>query len=173
MVNCDDSGPQLSLELNRAKEALRQVELRLSAQATALAALEARAGAIIGWSVGGSVAAGAALAAPNTPQLLGFAAAGLLAGLTVAALTGLRVILPSSWGVQGHLPRDVERGAWASTEAELLNWLAEGPGKEARKNRVRLRYASRALRRAAIAMAAAPVVALAVMALAWLAGVRN
>lgn len=37
----------------RAREALRQVELRLAAQATALVALEARAGWVVNWSLAG------------------------------------------------------------------------------------------------------------------------
>ncbi|WP_137178788.1 hypothetical protein [Roseomonas sp. AR75] len=140
MGDADDS----TMQLVRAKEALRQVEQRLAAQATTLATLETRATSLVGWALAGLVAGGAALVTPAVPTVLAYAAAGLIAALLASAVTAALAIAPRDWGVQGHLPRDVI-GDFDESEAKFLEWLAEGLGKAAEDNRQRITDAARRL----------------------------
>lgn len=156
-------------EAFRPKEAMRQVELRLGAQAATLAAYEARAIAIIGWSMAGITAGGAAVLSSAVPPLLGFAAAVLVSGLAFAASSAALVLLPRrAWGVQGHRPDDVLRGH-GETEADLLTWLAEGSAAAAADNTKAINACAYAMRMAVGGLLLAPAAALAVAAIVWAA----
>lgn len=149
----------MTIRLVQAKEALRQAELRLAAQATALAAIEARAGALIAWSMAGVVAGGAGLFLPTVPPAAAFASAGLAASLVAAAVAGVLALLPGDWGVAGHKPKDV-MGEWVTDEEDLFDWLAEGYNDTIAANAARLERASRALRWALRFLIVSPGIAL-------------
>lgn len=82
------------------REMLRQVELRLAAQAAALTALEARAASLINLAGAGTLALGAAAASAPQPLAMGAAvAAGAL--LTAALLLFLALRASPRWGTVG------------------------------------------------------------------------
>ncbi|MBU8541248.1 hypothetical protein [Falsiroseomonas tokyonensis] len=151
-----------------AKEALRQAEIRLQSQATALAAVETRAGALIGWAMAGVAAAIAALLTLTTSMALGIGAAVFLAGLVASIVAALQVLLPGSWDVPGNKPADLEPGA-AMAEAVLLRWVTDGLGAGIDSNSDRLATASRSLRWAYSYFAVTPIIAAVAFALVALA----
>ena len=88
------------------KEMLRQAELRVSAQAAVLSALEARAASLLNLCSGGVLAAGAAMFTAAKP--LGYVAAvvaAVLVGAGAHLLYALRA--RSGWLVPGFRPKDL------------------------------------------------------------------
>jgi hypothetical protein len=157
------------LRLALAKEALRQAEMRLGDQAVALAALETRATAIVGWSLAGFVAAGAALLRLETLPLLAWISPGALAGFSAALCTAALPLLPGGWGVRGHEPSEIQ-AEWAASEADILEWCADGYGQSISDNAERLAKSSKLVRRAIAYMIAAPILGVSLALAAWVAG---
>ena len=143
----------------RAKEALRQAELRLTAQAAALATFEARATSLVGWAVAGSTALVTAFVATTLAPELRFAAALAVALLFFAAWWGADVLRPSRWWTFGD-PKAVLASTY-STELEELEAIAGGLANAISANEARLSSAGRLLKYGFILAAAAPPVALA------------
>ena len=84
----------------RAKEALRHAELRLKTQADATQALEGRATAMLGWSVAGVLALGAAVVNRTHAQAAATAAVSLVA----TALLCVIAISQRQWSGPGYQP---------------------------------------------------------------------
>lgn len=160
------------LRLWRAKEALRQAELRLAAQATALASLEGRAQALVGWAAAALTALVAAFLLPTGPLGLRAAAAGAAVCAIAALILASLALRPGDWTVIGYEPDGVI-GSRASAELYDLEAMASGYAEGIRRNSDRLGAGARTLRHALLAAAGAPVTAflagVAVSAFAWAA----
>lgn len=136
-----------------AREAVRQGEARMAAQAAGMDALMGRAGSLVGWCVVAAIglltisARGAPSAAAVSSAVLALAAA----GCCVAALW------PRAWNAPGGSV------AWAlseplDTELEALESLAAGYEKELAENNHAMRRAGILLRAAMMLFVTAPVV---------------
>jgi hypothetical protein len=138
------------------KEMLRQVELRLAAQATALAALEARAAGLLNLCGAGSLAAAAAIFTAQPHLAKGALAAGLmLLGAAIVLLVALRA--RPGWGVVGI--RVTDMGDYGdSTQEDCLRVMAQALDKSVPGNSARLNSLGAALRLAERLILAAPVV---------------
>ncbi len=153
------------MDLWRAKEALRQAELRLTAQAQMRASLEARGTAMASWSTVSLLAVVAAgAAAPSWPLRAGAIVAGCM--LFAAACAFLHGIRPQpDWGVPGYPPRLVTEVTLPS-ELEALQSLAWGHQPGILGNTSRLAETSAALRRGGTLLVTAPMAGAATVA-AW------
>ena len=132
--------------LVRAREAVRQAEVRLTGQAAALTTLETRATSIVSWSV--AVAAGAlafALGDGQARHLQWGAGVGAVA-MWGAAVIAARVLAPRDWTVAGHRPPAVLRGDDDEEVEGFFRSLAEGYERGISDNAARLRAGSGALR---------------------------
>lgn len=110
-----------SLRYWLAKEAVRQAELHLAAQAASITAMESRATSILGWSVAGVFVLGSGALSGQFRAPAAVAAA-LLFISAVLCVTGL---WPRMWGVSGHAaPLDIMHSS-ADTELNFLEQLAE------------------------------------------------
>jgi hypothetical protein len=157
-----------AIGLLRAKEAVRQAEVRLTGQAAALTTLEVRATSIVSWSV--AVAAGAlafALGDGKAGHLQWGAAIGAAVMWGAAALAA-QVLRPGEWVVPGHRPPSVLRGDDDETAEGFFRALAEGYDGGISANAVRLRAGSRALRLALGGVLLAGPAAGAASLMAWL-----
>jgi len=139
----------------RAKEALRQGEARLTAQAAIRTAMEARATAITGWAAASLVVAtGAVFAAPDSASR---GAAGLTAVvLFFAAGVCIYAARPRDWTITGYDPEIIMNDSLA-TELEALESLAEGISPGIQANNRRLNGMGRLLRLSGWALIAAPL----------------
>jgi hypothetical protein len=140
----------------RAKEAVRQGEARLTAQAAIRTALEARATALTGWAaVGLLAAAGAAFAAKDATGVAGAIFAGVV--LFGAAATGIHAVRPRNWSMVGYDPEVIITDRLGS-ELELLESIAGGLSPGIQANNLRLDGMGRRLRWAGWLLIAAPLV---------------
>ena len=138
----------------RAKEALRQGEIRLGAQVTVRAALEARATALTGWASAAFLAVvGAAFATQDLADRLGAIAAGIL--LMAAALLGVHAARPRDWSMVGYDPVTL-RDSTLETELEELEAMALGISPGIDINNRRINATGRMLRWAGWCLLAAP-----------------
>ena len=139
----------------KAKEAVRQGEARLTAQAAVRTALEARAIALTGWAAVSLLAAtGAGFAARDAAGLIGTATAGAI--LFAASALGIHAARPRDWTMVGHDPSVIKSDPLGS-ELEVLESVADGlsPGIQANDNR--LHGMGRLLRVAGWLLIAAPM----------------
>ena len=143
------------LRLWRAKEAVRQGELRLAAQAAIRTALEARATAITGWAAASLLALAAATAAvTGVAPRAGTATAGAV--LFVAAGMCIHVARPRDWAQAGYDPT-VITGDTLGTELEVLESVAEGISPGIQRNNIRLEEMGKLLRWSGWLLIAAPI----------------
>lgn len=139
----------------RAKEAVRQGEARLTAQAAIRTAMEARATAITGWAAAALVVAtGAVFAAPDWASRS--AAAFTVVVLFIAAGTCIFAARPRDWSMTGYDPQVIMTDT-LSTELETLESLAEGISPGIQANNLRLNTMGTLLRWAGWMLIAAPV----------------
>ena len=144
----------------RAKEALRQAELRLGAQAQATQALEGRATSMLGWNVTGGLALGAAVVGGSHPW------AALAASLSLVAAASLCVwaLVTREWhGVAGYDPRVLLEDQ-SGSEYEVAVGLAEGYQETIDANHAAFHRFKALLTVAICLMVAAPVFGLVVLA---------
>jgi hypothetical protein len=147
------------LRLWRAKEAMRQAELRLAGQAAALTTLESRAQAAIGWAVAGA-----------TALTGGLLIAELNLALRSAGVVALMFLLTSIWyGLEALCPQDdwvffgspaALLGSEYETEVEEHEATAEGLAGGITHNSKRLARVGNYLRRSLRLIALAPPAAL-------------
>ena len=147
------------LRLWRAREAMRQAELRLAAQAAALTTLEGRAQALVGWAAAAITALVGALFLTSAPQQLRIAAAGGAIAMAIALVFALKALAPMTWAVVGHDPIEILD---ANRDAELydVEAMARGYSAGIAVNSARLTLASSRLNNSLCAVAYAPVTAL-------------
>jgi hypothetical protein len=140
----------------RAKEAVRQGEARLTAQAAIRTALEARASALTGWAAVSLLAAtGAGFAAKD---IAGFAgASGAALTLFVAAIVGIHAVRPRDWAMVGYDPEVITSDRLGS-ELEVLESIAAGLSPGIQANNRRLDAMGRMLRWAGWMLIAAPII---------------
>lgn len=110
LIEVGQNGPEFRLWL--ATEARRQGEIRLAAQASAVAALEARATSILQWSVGIAVALTAVILGASAPKQL-IPCAATLALLGLSALMCVTALWPKNWHPGGY-----------DFHALVVSWLA-------------------------------------------------
>jgi hypothetical protein len=116
-----------------AKEAIRQAELHLAAQATSLTAMESRATSILSWSVAGVFVLGSA-------SLTGqYRAAALVAALFlfISAVLCVVGLWPRNWGIPGYPPGEIIDSD-ARSELEFLEFIVGGYAKTIIRNEKRL-----------------------------------
>ncbi len=144
-----------SLRYRRAKEAVRQGETRLAAQAAIRTALEARGTAITGWAAAGLLALGAAgAAAPDWQSRVATAVAGLV--VFNAAAICIHAARPRDWAIAGYDPPIITNDT-LGTELEVLESLGLGISPGIQANNIRLQRMGRALRWGGWLLIAAPV----------------
>jgi hypothetical protein len=140
----------------RAKEAVRQGEARLTAQAAIRTALEARAAALTGWAaVSLLAAAGAGSTAKDAAGFAGCGCAGLV--LFGAAIVGIHAARPRDWAMVGYDPEVITSDQLGS-ELEVLESIAAGLSPGIQVNNRRLNAMGRMLRWAGWMLIAAPVI---------------
>jgi hypothetical protein len=127
----------------RAKEAVRQGELRLAAQTAALATFEARATSVVGLAVAGSTSLVALTTVVILPPGLRFGAVLAVLLLFLAAICGARVIGAGAWRAFGA-PGSLLDSPYAS-ELEELEAMAGGLALDIDSNETRLTGAGRRL----------------------------
>ena len=148
------------LPLWRAREAIRNAELRLGVQASAAQALEGRATSMLGWSVAGVLAVGAAVV--NGTHFWPASIAGAcLAG--AAALCLLGIVGRDFSGAAGYEPATLLSDRSAS-EYEALVSLAEGYQEAVLHNQASFVRVKARLSAAMILMAAGPLLGICVLA---------
>lgn len=142
------------LRLWRAKEAVRQGELRLTAQAAIRTALEARATAITGWAAASLLALAAATAAVTGVALR---AGGVTAGLVLFSAAGMCIhaARPRDWAQTGYDPTVIIDDT-LGTELEVLESMAGGISPGIQRNNTRLEEMGKFLRWAGWMLIAAP-----------------
>ncbi len=154
------------LRLWRVREALRQSELRLAAQAAALTTIESRAQGLAGWLISVLTVLIGAFLVPSLPPAMRVAAgsAALTAGgaLAFVALT----LRPNDWTVAGHNP-SVLMESTNSAELYDLEAMSLPYAKGIAANSGRLATASAHLRHALLVALCAPITALVAGALTW------
>jgi hypothetical protein len=140
----------------RAKEAVRQGEARLTAQAAIRTALEARATALTGWAAISLLAAtGAGFTAKDTAGRAGAAGAGSI--LFVAAIIGIHAVRPRDWAMVGYDLAVISADRLES-ELEVLESIASGLSPGIQANNRRLNEMGRMLRWAGWLLIVAPTV---------------
>lgn len=138
-----------------AKEAVRQGEGRLNAQAAIRTALEARATALTGWAAVSLIAAtGAVFTVQKSAAQLGAALAGIV--LFIAAAIGIHAVRPRAWSMVGYDPLLITSDDLAS-ELEVLESVAAGLSEGIQANNLRLNAMGRMLRAAGWLLIIAPV----------------
>lgn len=141
----------------RAKEAIRQGEARLAAQAAVRTALEARATALTGWAAVSLLAAtGAGFTATETRSFLAALAASIV--LFTAAAIGVHAARPRNWAMVGYDPSVITTDPLGS-ELEVLESIAAGLSPGIQDNNIRLDAMGLMLRWAGWLLLAAPVIA--------------
>lgn len=149
----------------RAKEAIRQGEARLNAQAAVRAALEARATALTGWAAVALLAVtGAGFTATDSLSRTGALTAGIV--LFAAAIVGIHAARPRDWAMLGYDPSVITSDRLGS-ELELLESIALGLSPGIQANNWRLNSMGRMLRRTGGLLIAAPLVGAISYALAY------
>jgi hypothetical protein len=157
-----------NLRFWRAREALRQAELRLAAQAGLITAIEARATALMGWAVAAALAAVAAYVAQ--PERATTPAAAAAAALALAFALALAAVWARCWATPGFEPAALLDSDLGS-ELEEIEAMTLGLGEGIRRNDRRLDQAAWLLRGAWIAFGTSPAVTFAAARLeAWGAG---
>lgn len=132
-----------TLRYSLAKEALRQGELQIAAQISALQSLATRATAILGWSV--TVASALTAAAISGPwKIEALTAAGFM---FAAGLCCVIALWPRDWTLPGHDPRWLLSSPF-NTELEVLESMASGYANGNANNLERLHRFGRLLRAA-------------------------
>jgi hypothetical protein len=151
-----------TLRLWKAREAVRQGELRLGAQAAVRTALEARATALTGWAAAAllALAAGGAAAADARAALAAIVAGSIL---FAAAALSVQAARPRDWGMAGYSPQAIQ-AAGLATELETLEAIADGISPAILKNNDRLERMGAAIRVSGGLLLAAPVAGAAVYA---------
>lgn len=145
-----------TLRLWKAKEAVRQGELRLGAQAAIRTALEARATALTGWAAAALLAISAAGA--TTPEWQPRAAATVAGSLLfLAAAISIHAARPRDWGVAGYAPQAIV-DAELPSELETLEAIADGISPAILSNNDRLEAMAATMRWAGTLLLAAPIV---------------
>ena len=119
-----------SLRYWLAKEALRQGELGLTSQMSALDAMMSRASAIFGWSVTVTIALVGIASLPGGPQFPAFAA---LVCAFRAAVFCVCALWPRNWALNGYDPVSVINQTYG-TELEVLESMAKGLAEAKRLN---------------------------------------
>lgn len=144
-----------SLRYWRAKEAVRQGETRLAAQAAIRTALEARATAITGWAAAGLLALGAAGA--TSAEWQARLASGV-AGLVVfgAASICIHAARPRDWAIAGYDPPVITNDE-LGTELEVLESIAFGISPGIQTNNLRIERMGMSLRWDGWLLIAAPI----------------
>jgi hypothetical protein len=138
----------------RAKEAVRQGEARLTAQAAIRTALEGRATALTGWAAISLLAAtGAGFTAKDMAGSAGAGAEGVV--LLIAAIVGIHAVRPRDWAMVGYDPQVITSDRLDS-ELELLESIAAGLSPGIQTNNRRLNGMGRMLRWAGWMLIAAP-----------------
>ena len=154
-----------TLRLWQAREAMRQAELRLTAQAGSLQAFEARATAMLGWvTVAISTLAGAALVSLDAGRP--WRAAALCIALVpalVAAFNASRALWPKQWNVAGYAP-EIVMDACVS-ELQQTEYLVSGYAIGISNDDAFLDRAGRWIRVTWLALLATPMIAGAAVAL--------
>jgi hypothetical protein len=148
----------------KAREAVRQGEARLTAQAAIRTAMEARATAITGWAAASLlVVTAAGFAAPSWPSRGGAA----LTAFVLLAAAGLCIyaVRPRDWGITGYDPQII-MGDPLGTELEVVESIADGISPSIQANNRRLNSMGKLLRWAGWLLIAAPFPGAAVYA-AW------
>ena len=146
----------------RAKEALRHGELRLGVQAQATQALEARATAILGWSVVGAPALGAAAvngAHPIAAVTMALCSIGA-AGLCIIA------VVTRDWAGPGYRPAIVFEDR-SRTELEAIELMVIGYQQAVQTNHDGFQHFQILLKWALGCIVAAPVVGAVSIAVSW------
>ncbi len=139
----------------KAKEAVRQGELRLGAQGTIRTAQEARATAITGWATATLLALAAAIAAATDwAARIGAATAASL--LFIAAALCIHAARPQRWAVPGYDPTAI-LDEKLETELEILEATAYGISPVSQENNRRLERMATALRWAGWMLIGAPL----------------
>jgi hypothetical protein len=149
--------PEDGLRLWRAREAVRQSELRLAAQGASLAALEQRGQALVGWAVAGATALLSGLLIATLSVPIRCAAMSALVSLLLSATCALIVLWPSQWRTFGN-PEVLVRSDRLS-ELEELETIALTAAASITANQARLKRAGRALTSGFLFFAFAPVAA--------------
>jgi hypothetical protein len=121
------------LRLWLSKEAMRQGELYLTAQAANLVAMEGRAISILGWTVAGTFVLGAAALDGRFRAAAGLAALFLF----LATLSTVSALWPRLWGIVGYDPAVVLDVTFTS-ELEMQEHLAKDISHTIRLNEERL-----------------------------------
>jgi len=153
-----------------AKEAVRQAELRLAAQALSLQALETRATTMLGWISAMSLAIAGVMATKSGLALL---VPGIILAvpLLVAGWLCVAALWPREWNSAGHDPRWVmgeSAGEPVAVELTVLEAMASSHGDGIEANRRRLRWMGNRVRVSWIALACMPVVTATALAAAYL-----
>ena len=157
-----DVGVETSeLRLWRAREAMRQAELRLTTQAASKQAFEMRATALLGWIVAVSSLVGAGFVAASVAGK-GLALAALLLPLLVAGGICIRIIWPQRWAVPGDDPRKVMSDEF-DTELEAVESMAISYADGIGDNASRLRSAGLYMRFAFLLSMLGPLAGAAVL----------
>jgi len=149
------------LPLWRAREAIRHAEIRLSVQGSAAQSLEGRATSMLGWSVAGLLAVGAAVV--NGTHFV----AACVAGVCLAVCGGLCLfgILGRDFnGVAGYEPA-ILLADQSGSEYEALVALAEGYQQAVVHNHAAFTRFKSLLAAAMVFMAGAPISGFAALAL--------
>ena len=144
-----------TIRIWRAKEALRQGETRLAAQAAIRTALEGRATAITGWAAASLLAATAGgFASPDWPARAAAAvAAAILFGSAGMCIFAAR---PRNWAITGYDPQVITTDT-LGTELESLESIAAGLSPGIQANNLRLDGMGRMLRWSGWMLIAAPL----------------
>jgi hypothetical protein len=149
-----------------AKEALRQGELGLTAQISALDAMMSRASSMFGWSVTVTLALVGASSFHTNFQISAFAA---LASAFLAAVCCVCALWPRNWALNGYDP-DFVVNQTLKTELEVLESLAAGLAEGKRLNAVASRKVAIFLRVGWTLFCLAPAAGF--LALLWRTGWR-
>ncbi|MGH7212604.1 MAG: hypothetical protein ACREF1_14220 [Acetobacteraceae bacterium] len=146
----------------RAKEALRHGELRLGVQAQATQALEARATAILGWSVVGVLALGAAAVNGAHPIAAGTTALCLIG----AAALCIIAVVTRDWAGPGYRPEIVLEDR-SRSELEAIESMVIGYQQAVQTNHDGFQHFQILLKWALGCVVAAPVVGAVSIAVSW------
>lgn len=154
------------LQLWRAREARRQGELRIAAQDRTLAAIEARAQALVGWTTAGVTALAGVAAASSLGAEVQAAAFAACLPLVFANFLALRVLRPrEGWGTVGDPTYVLDQDA--QDELQLTNGTARGLANSVARNSRRLHASGTRLAWAIRLFVLTPLAA----AAGWTAGV--
>jgi hypothetical protein len=146
----------------RAKEALRHGEVRLGVQAQASQALEARATAMLGWSVAGVLALGAAIVQGTHAVAAGVAALSLI----ITAVICISAIATRAWIGPGYRPEVVFNDR-SKSELEAIESLVAGYQEAVQANHEAFIYFKNLLNIALGFLLAAPILGAAALLLTW------